>query len=265
MCATMRNKLNRFLQELETTDRLDQIQGLILSLRDVLCVDHVVYHWISVDGEQYGFGTYSPDWAQRYQDQEYIRVDPVVLGSFQRFHPVDWKRMDWNSKAARAFRSDSLAHGVGNQGYSIPIRGPNGQFALFTVSHTCTDAEWEDFTLSSQRDMIVIAHYLNAKALQLEKGRAPDPVRPLSPREVDALTFLAMGYSRSQAADMLAISEHTLRAYIESARHKLGASNTVHAVARAMSEGLIVVGGAARDAQGGWPGRLAVAGVASAG
>jgi len=64
-----------------------------------------------------------------------------------------------------------------------------------------------------------------------------------------------MGYGRGQVAEMLQISEHTLRAYIESARFKLGALNTTHAVARAISEGLIVVGGAARQAEGGWPGR----------
>ena len=251
----MRNKLNRFLQRLEATDQLDQLQELIVSLRQALSVDHVVYHWVSVDGEQYGFGTYDPGWAQRYQDMEYIRVDPVVSGCFQRFHPVDWKRMDWSSKAARAFRADSIAHGVGTQGFTIPIRGPNGQFALFTPSHTATDAEWDAFTADYQRDLIVIAHFLNAKALQIEAGRTPDAIRPLSPREVDALSFLGMGYSRSQAADLLSISEHTLRAYIESARHKLGALNTVHAVARALSEGLIIIGGAAKDAPGGWPGR----------
>ncbi|KEJ89760.1 hypothetical protein DSW25_05935 [Sulfitobacter donghicola DSW-25 = KCTC 12864 = JCM 14565] len=50
-----------------------------------------------------------------------------------------------------------------------------------------------------------------------------------------------MGYSRAQVANSLAISEHTLRVYIESARFKLGALNTTHAVARALSRGLIVV------------------------
>lgn len=58
---------------------------------------------------------------------------------------------------------------------------------------------------------------------------------------MDALTLLAMGYSRAQVANSLSISEHTLRAYIESARLKLGASNTIHAVARAISRGLIIV------------------------
>ncbi len=55
------------------------------------------------------------------------------------------------------------------------------------------------------------------------------------------MTYLAKGFSRAQAADELKISEHTLRVYIEAARHKLGALNTTHAVARALSSGIIVV------------------------
>jgi len=41
-------------------------------------------------------------------------------------------------------------------------------------------------------------------------------------------------------AERLTISEHTVRVYIESARFKLGALNTTHAVDRALSRGLIV-------------------------
>jgi len=55
------------------------------------------------------------------------------------------------------------------------------------------------------------------------------------------MTLLAVGYSRAQVAETLSISEHTLRVYVESARFKLGAMNTTHAVARALSRGLIVV------------------------
>ena len=247
--------LDQFTQNLDQANALEQIQDVIVALRDSFDIDHVVYHWVSSDGEQYGFGTYDPVWVKRYVEKEYLRIDPVVIGCFQRFHPVDWKGLDWSSKAARSFRKDAVEHGVGNQGYSVPIRGPNGQFALFTLSHSCGDEVWAEFTKDNQRDILVIAHYLNQKALEIEAGRHPEPVRPLSPREVDTLTFLAMGYGRGQVADMLSISEHTLRAYIESARFKLGAANTTHAVARALGEGMIVLGGAARAAEGGWPGK----------
>ena len=86
-----------------------------------------------------------------------------------------------------------------------------------------------------------VAQLFNQKGLEFEESRVPQASKSLSPREVDALTFLAMGYSRAQVADTLSISEHTLRAYIESARFKLNALNTTHAVARALSRGLIVV------------------------
>ncbi len=68
------------------------------------------------------------------------------------------------------------------------------------------------------RDLILIAHFFNQKALEIRQGTDQATVLRLSPREIDALTMLAIGYSRAQAADKLSISEHTLRVYIESAQ-----------------------------------------------
>ena len=235
------NLVEATLAKLEQADTLEGIQDAIITLRAYFGVENMVYHWVDSAGEQYGYGTYPLDWAARYQEQNYLRIDPVVIGCYQRFHPVGWKKLDWSSKAARAFQAESIQYGVGSQGYSIPIRGPNGQFALFTVNSTCGDAEWTAFTEKHWRELILIAHYFNQKALEFEPGKAPEASQPLSPREIDAMTLLAIGYSRAQVAETLAISEHTLRVYIESARFKLGAANTTHAVARALSRGLIVV------------------------
>ena len=130
-------------------------------------------------------------------------------------------------------------------GVSVEVRDLTleslNEIALFTVNHSCSDEDWEAFTDTHRRELILIAHYLNQKALEFEPNRAPDIAQSLSPREVDAITLLAIGYNRAQVADTLSISEHTLRVYIESARFKLGALNTTHAVARALSRGLIVV------------------------
>lgn len=229
------------METLEQANSLEALQALSEALRDHLKVDHVAYHWVDSAGDQYGCGTYSVAWQKRYVDQNYQRLDPVVIGCFQRFHPVDWKRLDWSSKAARAFQAEAMAYGIGNQGFSVPVRGPNGQFAMFTVNHNCSDADWAEFAETHRRSLILIAHYLNEKALEFEPDRRPDIAQSLSPREVDAMTLIAIGYSRAQIANTLNISEHTLRVYIESARFKLGALNTTHAVARALTRGLIVV------------------------
>lgn len=241
MTLAPRTRLDGLLSTLEGASEPADLQHIIEKFRDFFGIDHMVYHWVSTAGDQFGCGTYNPEWVQRYLQKDYLKVDPVIKGCFQLFHPVDWKRLDWSSKAARVFQKEAIEYGVGNQGYSVPVRGPNGQFALFSVSHNCTDAEWEQFIRNNRRDLILIAHDFNRKALEFEPDRVPETSKSLSPREVDAITLLAMGYSRAQVADALSISEHTLRVYIESARFKLDANNTVHAVARAVSRGLIQV------------------------
>ncbi|MEQ8896497.1 MAG: autoinducer binding domain-containing protein [Roseovarius sp.] len=235
-------RLERLLNCLESASDTDELQAVIVAFRDYFRIDHLAYQWVSADGDQIAVGTYPPAWVSRYLERDYLRIDPVVLGCYQRFHAVDWKRLDWSGKAVRAFAVEAREHGVGNQGFSVPLRGPNGQFALFTANHECDDETWLTFTQAHCRELILIAHDFNRKALEFGPDRADaGKTLSLSPREVDALTLLALGYGRAQVAETLSISEHTLRVYIESARFKLGAINTVHAVARALSRGLIFV------------------------
>ncbi len=237
----MQARLAEFIERLQQAKTLDDLRSSILSLRDHLGVEHLVYHSVNSTGQQYAALTYSPEWVDRYIGEDYARIDPVVQGCFRRFHPVDWKRLDWSGRSVRAFLTEALDAGVGNQGYSVPIRGPNGQFAMFTVSHRMPDNAWERFTSERVSDLILVAHFVNQKALEIERGTDFHAKQSLSPREVDVLTMLAMGLNRAQAADSLAISEHTLRAYVESARFKLGAVNTTQAVARAIAEGFVLL------------------------
>ncbi|MEP5758017.1 MAG: LuxR family transcriptional regulator [Litoreibacter sp.] len=220
---------------------LEELQRIVEDLRDFYEVNHAVYHWVNSVGERYVAGTYSPEWIDQYVDNDYVRIDPVVTGCFQRFDPVNWKQLDWSKKQSRDFMQEAIAFGVGTQGFTVPIRGPNGQFAIFTMNDVATDDEWEAFIGDNKADLILIAHAFNERALAFEDGGATLSLPSLSPREISAMTLLAKGLSRAQSAKTMTISEHTLRVYIEAARHKLGAINTTHAVARALALGLIVV------------------------
>lgn len=235
----IRQTLWNSLKDIEDAPTLEVLQAASETLRDELSIDHLVYHWVDSTGEQYGCGTYSDEWVDRYLEQNYLRIDPVIAGCLQQFKPLDWRQLDWSSKTRSAFREEAISYGVGNQGYSVPIRGPNGQFALFTVNATRSDHEWDVFISETAHTLILIAQIFNQKALEFEPGRNPQHLQPLSPREVEAISLLSQGHSRAQIANMLNISEHTLRVYIEGARLKLGAMNTTHAVARAIGWGLV--------------------------
>lgn len=237
----MSDRVEHLLERIRRVSTLDELRIEVLALRELYQVDHLIYHWINPAGEDFAATTYKPEWVQRYIDEDYSRIDPVVLGCFRRFHPVDWKQLDWSSKVSRNFLGEAIDFGVGNQGFSVPIRGPSGQFALFTVSARSTDDSWSRYTEEHVRELILVAHFVNQRALELSSGADRQKTPVLSPREADTMTLLAMGYSRAQAAESLAISEHTLRVYIESARFKLGAANTTHAIAKALSQGLLIV------------------------
>ncbi|MCK0143069.1 LuxR family transcriptional regulator [Aliiroseovarius sp. F20344] len=237
----MKNRLEDLLSTLQAAATLEDLQTVLEELRDYYKVEHTVYHWVNSVGERYGAGTYSAEWVDRYLEKDYLRLDPVIFGCFQRFTPVSWKSLDWSSKPAREMWQDAIDHGLGNQGFTIPIRGPNGQFALFTMNATAADEDWDHFIDENTRDLMIIAHEFNKKALEFEQWGEDGNVPALSPRELASMSCLAKGMSRAQAAAELNISEHTLRVYIESARHKLGAMNTTHAVARALSTGIIII------------------------
>ena len=237
----MHGRLDTYIENMQTAETLDDLSLRIRELREIFEVEHVVYHSVNSTGEQYASHTYTKEWEDRYFSENYERIDPVVQGCLRRFHPVDWRRLDWTSKPVREFLGEAIDAGVGQQGFSVPIRGPSGQFALFTVSDRRNDLAWEKYTEESVRDLILAAHFINQRALEIERGSDEAIVKNLSPREIDALTMLAMGYNRAQAAESLSISEHTLRVYIESARFKLSASNTTHAVAKGLALGIIIV------------------------
>ena len=235
------SKIETVTNKVSQATALEQLQRATESLREEYAVNHVVYHWVNSVGERFGCGTYTVDWVDRYLEKDYLYIDPVIIGCFNRFDPVDWKQLDWSGKPARAFYDEAVKYGVGTQGFTVPIRGPNGQFALFTITNTCSDDEWQQFIEKNKRELILVAHTFNQKALNFEEGVFSVSHPSLSPRELSAMALLAKGRSRAQAAAEMSISEHTLRVYIESARHKLGGLNTTHAVARALSTGLIVV------------------------
>jgi DNA-binding CsgD family transcriptional regulator len=232
-------RLEAFLERLQTTTSIEELGLRAHELRDLYRVSHIAYHTFRLNGELVGAFTYDIAWARRYLEKDYRTIDPVVLGAARRFHPIDWKMLDWSSPAARAFMREAGTYGIGNQGWTIPIWGPQGEFALFNVNHHASDAEWTALTERYAKDFLVVSHLFHQQAKRIITNELSSPPTELSPRERETLSLLSLGQSRAEVADTLQISENTLRAYVDSARHKLGAMNVTHAVALALAKGVI--------------------------
>jgi DNA-binding NarL/FixJ family response regulator len=63
----------------------------------------------------------------------------------------------------------------------------------------------------------------------LRRPAAPDPLRPLSPREREVLRLIARGHGNRQIARELAIGEQTVKTHVSSILAKLGLQDRVQA------------------------------------
>lgn len=83
--------------------------------------------------------------------------------------------------------------------------------------------------------------FLAAEAVSAEQdGSGPVAHRPrLSPRELDVLSYVALGCTNAETARYLSLEPETVKAYLRSATRKLGVHSRHHAVAAARRYGLL--------------------------
>jgi len=259
----MTERLESLTSALEDVTSISRLGEFIDRVRGVYDLEHLVYYAVSLgqsvapvkqmvggmlstgdgfwqwEGRSLAAMSYSWNWATHYAESGYARIDPTLEGAASSFVPVDWKAVAWDTPKRRTFLREAVESGVGNQGYTIPVRGPDGQFAAVSINKTCTDVQWASFLQATRSDFLIIAHYMHQKVNELCNSGAAASAVKLSSREKDVLTYLSVGKSRAQIAHELAISENTLRVYLDSARHKLGALNVPHAVSIAICRGYL--------------------------
>ena len=69
-----------------------------------------------------------------------------------------------------------------------------------------------------------------------------ETTRALTPRELEVLRLVSLGWKTPQIADELGLSYHTVRNHIRHCRWKLGATTKLEAVLTAMRQGMLPVG-----------------------
>lgn len=241
----MNERLHSVVENVSDVSTHQDLDRLLRQVRRLYDIDNAIYYALSLGGERAGqeFGamTYPHAWYERYEEVRYRDLDPVVQCSASGFVPINWSELDWSGRPLKRFQAEATEFRVGNQGYTVPIHGPQGQFAMFSVSKQDTPEGWAGFLADAGQDMLLIAHHVHRQVLNLTGAEKTSAPTRLSPRERDVLTLIAEGRSRAQVADRLAISESTLRVYLDSARHKLGGLNTFHAVAIGVKSGIVKV------------------------
>ena len=231
------------LDNLREAKTAADLSAIFDDIRASYGVDNLVYHAVNVRGLTKDGAflrlTYDDEWISRYYSQDYFSIDPVVEEGARAFMPFSWSDLDWSGKKRGEFAEDAKGHSIGMSGLTVPIRGPDGQHAMFSLASDRSCKAWEQQLSEHLPELHTIAHHLHEATIRVEGAARPLEIVSLSVRERGVLQWAAAGKTTDEIATILGIAERTVRVYLDTARHKLGASNRTHAVARALSTGLI--------------------------
>jgi len=233
--------------ELERLDRGSSVvdfQSVIRKLIDAYGLSNAVYwcptfHGRALD-DPFLVVTYKQDWVDHYIRSNYAAVDPVVNTGARSLLPIDWSQFDRSPRKVTRLFNESREAGVGAQGLTIPVRGAeNGVWGLFSITSNDSDAEWKRRRRAIIADLVMIANFVHHKAYDLHTRGENIDLNAITRRETEALAWTSEGKSIADIAVLMQISAETVKAHLDSARHKLGALNRVHAVSKAIRHGII--------------------------
>lgn len=185
---------------------------------------------------------YEEEWATRYQQELYFHDDPVVALCMHSSTPVVWSEHTRIEGAPeRQTQVMNEAHDFHlTRGLAIPIHGYQREFGILSVS--CRESEREFRKLLAAHTHIVhlaALYFHSALQTKLPPPNGADAKPSLTAREIEVLQWISRGKSSWEASVILKISERTVKSHLEHAMRKLNVYKRSHAVAKAMSLGMI--------------------------
>ena len=180
------------------------------------------------------------DWAEGRSAEErdaYLLHCPITRHILEMEEPFFWSKNPSSNAGRMNYRIVRGIRDLGEiNGIQVPVFGRTGLEGAASFATETLDLS-PSLKLAAQA-------FCSAAFFALRHHRYPGahPVTPaMTEREREVLQWVALGKQQSEVAAILMISERTVENHLRSARKRLGAASTAHAVARAMRLGDIEI------------------------
>lgn len=185
--------------------------------------------------------TYPEKWVNHYIEHGFYFIDPAIFAAKKRRLPFWWDGERSSKLVARSQKRvlrEGRDFGI-KRGAVIPVHAPNGEFGVLALATGQTRQDLEKLWRAKRHELHLIGLYFHAAIWENVFQRKEEAPPVLSPREVQCLEWTARGKTLWEVSKILGISEATAKTHLRGAIRKLGAANKTHAVARAISFGLV--------------------------
>jgi DNA-binding CsgD family transcriptional regulator len=189
------------------------------------------------DSLQYIFSGYPEEWMKKYQAEQYVAIDPIVEHCFMHNSnvPLLWSDKVFDTPQRQDFWDDAKGHGVAS-GISVPVRGANGEVALFSGANPQLTADALGHQVHVAGTMYVLGSYVHEAVRRLvyepEKMKTERP--DLSRRETECLKWWIAGKSAWDIGQIVGLSERTVRFHLDKVKTKLGVRTKTQVISKSL-------------------------------
>lgn len=188
--------------------------------------------------------TMPANWVARYSAKNYFAVDPLFNDNI----PVvtgdgcdlvqELSGQVYDNPAVTVMFNDATKHGIGSVFVAVSTQYSNGIAGCSLFSFDESDEHRCDFVNRMKPALLSASRQLHSVLAGV--GTPPSTQAALlTAREIECLTWAAVGKTDGEIADILSIARWTVVTYLQNAKIKLGCSNRTAAVAAALTLGII--------------------------
>ncbi|CAA7611661.1 putative transcriptional activator protein vanR [Candidatus Terasakiella magnetica] len=186
-------------------------------------------------------GNWRPEWVERYEENGYADIDPVVQRVLRTVTPFLWHdtvAQRQTNAPERVVLNEARDFGL-KVGAEIPIHESGYGGATFSLFSAC-EPDFMKAWAAHKHNAHIFAIYFHEKYVSLLPAAESTELPPLSKRERECLVWTSRGKTAWEVAEILHISERTVKDYLDSSARKLGSFSKHHAVVKAILHRIIL-------------------------
>ena len=179
-------------------------------------------------------GEFQSDWARRYQARNYSQSSCIAREMLLTAQPYSWSEVIERrglSGAQNKIWSEARDFGL-KDGLFIPSRWVDGSYSSVVLADR--NPPVADPFVRTMAGVIAAAYLL-----QLRKIAAPPRRHTLTVRQIECLSWVALGKSSADIAEILGVSAATVDEHVADACRKLGVRTRIQAAVQAALSGLL--------------------------
>lgn len=227
----------------------EDIRAICTQLCKELCFDHFLYGVMLptsfIQPSILVVSNYPQAWWDRYEAKAYVKVDPVVSHCRSHLTPIAWGPNTAiadhpKEREMKLLMQEASDFGLCS-GISFPVYGNAGEFAILSLASSRSKEKSSCYIGQAMSRIPLILGYIQENVRKVMTGvdKFGRDVA-LTDREKECLTWAAEGKTNWEVSRILRVSERTVTFHLQNATEKLQVSNRYHAVAKAVSQSLIL-------------------------